>query len=618
MNRVRTVKTALWFILGAAAVVALSRFVFGLGATTALTDLTPWGFWIGFDVMGGVALAAGGFVVAAVVYVLGMKKYKPVARAAVLTAMLGYMAVVGGLLFDLGLPWNIWHLIVFWNPSSPLFEVGWCVMLYLTVLVIEFLPVMLELSKRPLLQKIHSKLTKYTLVFVFLGIMLSTLHQSSLGSLFLIQPHRLHPLWYTSLLPVLFFVSAIGLGLMMVVSESLTTSWLYKKKPETDVLAGLARAAIPVFIVYLALRFGDLAWGGNLRYLAEGSVESGLFVAEILMSAIVPLVILLVPRWRLSRVGLGLAAGLAVFGFAFNRINVGGLAMVGSTGTRYIPSWMEVTLSAGVVAAAALAFFFFVERFRVWNEPAYDRSQWDNRPPSFDPASMTWRRDPNVGDLARNSFAFVLAAALAFALLPSDARSGPQPKPQRAQRALGGDVLVIDGNRNGDFVRFNHRLHQEKAVSARQCGSCHHMNLPRDEGTSCATCHRDWTRSTDIFSHNAHVKATGGTRGCVQCHADSSKPKGRDTATPCMDCHKQMIAPGAFSRPASPNFRKATGYLDSLHGLCVGCHQSEVRKGKRPQSFAYCGQCHRQAPVRLDPKRPHLLPEAPKYPVQKP
>lgn len=614
MNRVRTVKTALWFVLGAALVVALSRFVFGLGASTALTDLTPWGFWIGFDVMGGVALAAGGFVLAAVVYVFRLKRYKPVARAAVLTAMLGYMAVVAGLLFDLGLPWNIWHMIVFWNPSSPLFEVGWCVMLYLTVLIIEFLPVMLELSKRPLLRKIHGTLTRYTLVFVFLGIMLSTLHQSSLGSLFLIQPHRLHPLWYTPILPVLFFLSAITLGLMMVTAESLTTSWLYERKPEKDVLAGLARGAVPVFLLYLAVRFGDLAYRGNLAYLGEGSRESGLFIAEILMSALIPLGILLVPRWRRSTVGLGFAAGLAVFGFAFNRLNVGGLAMVGTTGTQYLPSWMELLVSAGVVAAAALAFFTFVERFRVWEAPAHDRGDWANRSPSFEPASLTWRRDPNVGDFARNSFAFVLAAALTFALLPADARSGPEQRPVTAHRARGGDVLLVDGDRDGDLVRFDHRKHQEKAVQGRNCGSCHHLNLPRDEGTPCASCHRDMHRGTDVFSHDAHVRFSGGTKSCRTCHRDTALPKWRETAKPCGDCHQGMIARGAFHRPASLDFRKASGYVRAMHGLCIGCHQNQVREGKKPKSFAWCGQCHQRAPARVDPAQPHVLPPAPAFP----
>jgi len=195
MERINKTKLVLWLILGITAAVALTRFLFGLGVTTNLSDNTPWGFWIGFDVMGGVALAAGGFVIAAFNYIFGKKKMHAVARAAILTAFLGYLAVAVGLLFDLGLPWNIWHMIIFWNPHSPLFEVGWCVMLYLSVLTMEFAPVVLEkYPKIPLLAKINNALVKVRIPIVILGIMLSTLHQSSLGSLFLAMPYKLHPL----------------------------------------------------------------------------------------------------------------------------------------------------------------------------------------------------------------------------------------------------------------------------------------------------------------------------------------------------------------------------------------------------------------------------------------
>lgn len=185
MDRVRKLKFVLWSIFGLAAAVGLVRFIKGLGSTTNLTDSYAWGFWIGFDVMGGVALAAGGFVVTMMVYIFKREEFHPFAKPAVLTAFLGYIAVVLGLLFDLGLPWNIWHMIIFWNPHSPLFEVGWCVMLYLTVLLLEFSPVPLEPFSA--YAKIRAFLIKFRLMFVILGIGLSTLHQSSLGSLFLIM-----------------------------------------------------------------------------------------------------------------------------------------------------------------------------------------------------------------------------------------------------------------------------------------------------------------------------------------------------------------------------------------------------------------------------------------------
>jgi len=188
MNRVRKLKLALWALIGLAVSVATARFLFGLGASTNLTDANPWGVWVGFDVMGGVALAAGGFIVTATVYIFKLDRFHSIVRPAVLTAFLGYLAVAIGLLFDLGLPWNIWHMIVYWNPRSPLFEVGWCVMLYLTVLALEFFPVPAE--EFPRLASIRATVVKARIPLVIVGIGLSTLHQSSLGSLFLIMPYR--------------------------------------------------------------------------------------------------------------------------------------------------------------------------------------------------------------------------------------------------------------------------------------------------------------------------------------------------------------------------------------------------------------------------------------------
>jgi Ni/Fe-hydrogenase subunit HybB-like protein len=170
--RVKLIKGILWFFVGLAATVAVFRFLKGLGTVTALTDTTPWGLWIGFDVLGGVALAAGGFVIAACVYIFHMEKYRPILRPAVLTAFLGYVAVAVGLLFDIGIPWNIWRPMLFWQHHSALFEVAWCVMLYLTVLALEFTPVVLERLPFKMLYKI---LKAVTLPLVILGIVLSTL-----------------------------------------------------------------------------------------------------------------------------------------------------------------------------------------------------------------------------------------------------------------------------------------------------------------------------------------------------------------------------------------------------------------------------------------------------------
>jgi Ni/Fe-hydrogenase subunit HybB-like protein len=183
------------------------RVFHGLGGSTNLSNKFPWGLWIGFDIMGGVALAAGGFTLVAMVHIFNIKTYRPVLRPAILTAFLGYILVMVGLVYDLGRPDRVWHPMVMWNPHSVMFEVGWCVMLYSTVLFLEFLPIVFEkFGLHKPLEWIH----KISVPLMILGVLLSTLHQSSLGTLFLIVPEKEYPLWYTPLLPVLFYVSAIA------------------------------------------------------------------------------------------------------------------------------------------------------------------------------------------------------------------------------------------------------------------------------------------------------------------------------------------------------------------------------------------------------------------------
>ncbi len=388
MRRVRRFKMILWLITGLAAAVAGARFLFGLGVTTNLSDAVPWGIWIGFDVLSGVALAAGGFVVTATVYIFHLKRFRPFVRPAVLTAFLGYVAVAVGLLFDLGLPWNIWHMLIYWNPRSPLFEVGWCVMLYLTVLALEFFPVPAEDFSR--LARIRRALLRIRLPLVITGIGLSTLHQSSLGSLFLLMPSYLHPLWYSPLLPVLFLVSAVGLGFTMVIFESHTTAYLYYRQPETRLLSTFAEASRWVLLGYAALRLADLAMRGQLHRAARAEWQVGWFWTEMTVTAFVPIALLSIPAARNTRAGQWTAASFAVAGVVLNRVNVGGLVHQNRGAVSYVPSWTELTISAGVVSLAILLFFYIVERFRVWEDRPADPEADPQALPEFDRVGMTW------------------------------------------------------------------------------------------------------------------------------------------------------------------------------------------------------------------------------------
>lgn len=600
MNRINRTKLILWTILGIAAPVAITRFIFGLGVTTNLTDNTPWGFWIGFDVMGGVALAAGGFVIAAFYYIFGVKELKPIVRAAILTAFLGYVAVAVGLLFDLGLPWNIWHMIIYWNPHSPLFEVGWCVMLYLTVLTLEFAPVVLE--KYPnikLLSKIYNALSKIRIPLVILGIMLSTLHQSSLGSLFLAMPYRLHPLWYSPIIPIIFFVSAICLGFMMVMVESMTSSYLYKKPMEIDILKKLKQYASYILIIYLILRFADIFIRGAGVFLFEFNWGSIIFWIEMLLSVIIPVIIFFIPLNEKRIDLLYWGALIGVVGIVFNRLNVGGLTHLNNLteiGTFYFPSLMELTISAGVVSAAMLVFFFFIENFKVWEHSPFENIKEDKK--LLDSFNVYLGPDTFL-NRTKFSLFFVIAFGLTFALISGKEiySSGFESVP--VKKARGSDtILIIDGNRDGYYVAFEHFKHQNLGIT---CGYCHHMNKPDDKATGCYECHYDMYLTGDAFKHNWHSDSRGGNIRCFECHSQQiSKGKEfryqiKNSTDICIDCHKNIIPED--SRTKILKTFKTLSYTDAMHNLCIDCHQMKLKQNPDLQSrlpnLDKCSNCHR-------------------------
>ncbi len=587
MDRVKIFKLILWIVTGLGVSAAIARFAFGLGVSTNLSDVTPWGFWIGFDVVSGVALAAGGFVITATVYIMRREEFHPIVKPAVLTAFLGYVAVIVGLMFDLGLPWNIWHPVVQWQHHSALFEVAWCVMLYTTVLALEFSPVPLEETSK--YAKIRSFLMRYRLVFVILGIMLSTLHQSSLGSLFLIMPFKLHPLWYTPILPVMFFISAIALGLMMVTFESLFTSWLYKKKTETDLLAKLGKAAIWVIGIYALVRFIDLGARGDLSYIFAGSFESIMFIIEVSMVIIIPLIILSIPRARNSSTGLWSASLLVVLGIVFNRINVAGVMMTSVTGSRYVPSLSEILISASVVSAAALAFFFAVEHFKVWEHKPIDPEKKVDQKPEFDRASNSWLGRPEVAARVKYSMAFILALAVGLMFWPFDRLESRGIEDTPVVKARGGEKLIINGNRNFDLVLFKHKMHEDTLGGQQSCVKCHHMNIPGDKESGCWQCHSDMNKYTDAFRHDWHASPTGANLGCVKCH-EPDQPKMASTASDCKECHKDLVPAGATIKVED---YMAPGYVDAMHGSCVECHKETAPKVNRPE-LANCTTCHDQ------------------------
>jgi Ni/Fe-hydrogenase subunit HybB-like protein len=350
--------------------VTVLRFTRGLGAVTNLSDRFPWGLWVGFDVLCGVGLAAGAFTLTATVHVFNLRRFEPIVRPTVLTGLLGYLLVIAGLLFDLGQPWRIWHALVFWNPHSVMFEVAWCVMLYTTVLVLEFSPVVFE---RLRLERPRRILRTLATPLVIVGVILSTLHQSSLGSLYLIVPSKLHPLWYTPLLPYLFLVSAIGAGIGMTILESHLSERAFGRRLEMELLEPLARAMVVVLGVYGLVRAIVITKNGAVAMLLHPGYEAWMFLLEMLVGVVIPVVLLLSERVRTNRTGLTVCACLVVVGFVMNRLNVSVTGMEAAAGVQYVPSWMELTVSLGLVVLGFGLFALAVRYLPIFPEPAKRR-----------------------------------------------------------------------------------------------------------------------------------------------------------------------------------------------------------------------------------------------------
>ncbi len=346
-------------------VAMILRYVYGLGATTNMSDGRAWGLWISFDLYCGVALAAGGFTLAGIVYIFGREKYHAVARPAILTAFLGYTLVILALLVDLGQPWYIWRFLFNWNIHSPLFEVSLCVMLYTIVLALEFSPAVFErLSSLdyPLIRRFNWRIPlrvirSIQIPLVIAGIVLSTLHQSSLGSMLLMMPETLHPLWYTPILPILFLFSAIAVGPAMVMFESALSSRVFGHKLSIDVMSGLGKATAYVLGLYLLLKIVDLLARGDLALVATAYPHNLLWWGEIIIGVILPIIFFSMSSIRRNRTMLFWSAVLVVLGLVFNRFNVSMLALEIRPGFTYVPHWMEFAISAALVADAMLVIF---------------------------------------------------------------------------------------------------------------------------------------------------------------------------------------------------------------------------------------------------------------------
>ena len=368
--------------------VGLYRMAMSLAAVTNLNDQYPWGLWIGIDVAAGVALAAGGFTTSALVYIFQREHFHAIIRPALLTALLGYTFVGIGLSFDLGRWYNIWHPSMpwMWQPNSVLFEVAMCVMIYLTILYLEFAPIACERFigrvnlpgklgrlNDPLdifLRLANHVLGKMMFLFVIAGVVLSCLHQSSLGALMVIAPYKVHPLYWSRLLPIFFLTSAIAVGFPIVITESMIACRSFGRKPEMHILTPLARMIPFLMGAYIAFRLGDMLYRGSYVFLLDGSAASIAFWIEFGLLTIVPFCMFLTPDVRRSPNGLLAAAVMYIAGVALNRCAVFFIAYQPPYAEKpYFPAIGEFALTIGLVCAIVFIYRTVVTLFPVLPAP---------------------------------------------------------------------------------------------------------------------------------------------------------------------------------------------------------------------------------------------------------
>jgi Ni/Fe-hydrogenase subunit HybB-like protein len=367
-------------LAGIAFVVAMIRFIYGIGPISNLSNAYPWGFWVSFDLFTGIAISSGAFVLASIVYIFELEEFRPLLRPTLLTGLLGYIMEVIALMVDLGHPERIWHYFVYQNFTSFLLFIGIYVMIYSAVMALELSPVVFEKLGW---DKAARLVRRWMKPIVIIGAVLSVLHQAALGSLLLIQPAKLNHLWWTPWIPPLFFVSAIVIGLAMTIFESSMSSRYFKRGLEAHLLAKLARAIPYVLGLYLVMKFAQLTLEGDLGLLFTSGLLSVLFWAEILVGVIIPMILFSIkhlrqdPRWLLA------GAIITLLGMILNRFNISWFAVKHPDPLTYIPTFMadhvrywpslpEVAISAGIFSAGILAFGLAVKYLPIFEDEHHE------------------------------------------------------------------------------------------------------------------------------------------------------------------------------------------------------------------------------------------------------
>jgi len=371
MTALRLPKMTLWrwivgLIFAAGAYATYLRFAKGFQVATNLSNAQPWGIWVGVATLCGVGLSAGGFAIAGAVYLLGMERYRPVLRAAVVIAFLGYVSVVLGYAWELGLPWNFWHPIVMWNRASVLFEVVWCIMLYTTVLALEFSPALVEKLPWKGVREFYLHWHHRILIaLVLVGVLLSSLHQSYLGGLFIIFKGKMYPLWYSNYQTTLFYMSAIPAGMAMIIMALYLSVRSLGVRIDMRILDDFSRIIAPMLAIFTLFRFADLSRQHALGYLFRPVAETAYFWLEMALLVAAPLVLFNLPQVRRKPIGLYWASAVTIAGFMMHRMDVSITSLERATHAGYVPKWPELAVTLMLVTAAVLAFRLAVLHLKI-------------------------------------------------------------------------------------------------------------------------------------------------------------------------------------------------------------------------------------------------------------
>ena len=601
------------FVLMAFAAIGLSfglaRLINGLGAVTNLDNFYPWGIWIAIDVASGVALAAGGFTTAALVDIFGRHKFEPLLRPAILTAWLGYVMVGVGLTFDIGRYWNLWQPAIHWQGNSVLFEVAMCVMAYLTVLTVEMAPSILEGLKIEMRQDnpwsafllqfekpiahIYPAVRTVLPLFIVAGVVLSCMHQSALGTLMLIAPTKVSALWYTPFLPVMFLLSAMMVGLPMVIMEATIAGRSFDLEAETDLLGSCAKFIPWLIGIYALAKFGDMIMRWPQISFTQHPNATVAWAVEVGFGLLAPFVLFLLPSVRRSAGWLLSASILVVFGVLLNRINVYIVGYYPPFATqKYFPAIGEIALTVGLFSILILAYRFCVIFFPILSTHApAAASEHLHAAEAVAHLKSGATVRPVLAWFFRSAAAlFLLSFVVLYSLVHTEAIGESQkalravqfvrlpsqktintstfthaerPEAYRNLYMMNNQALNV---RNDQYepVRFTHRTHDVNSNG--NCATCHHRNAasPTDR------------IGEDIAGMHAAIDVRINATPCISCHKDMKERQQQK----CSQCHTSSN---------ESDFPARIGLKGAYHRQCIGCHQTQPSTERAPTD---CIGCH--------------------------